>query len=193
MFLSKRNQDSDLPDIRTTLGFTVLYETYVDYVFDTAYKYLGDENSSENITAELFSSVWERRNVLYNKGLTRDSWKYYLTKAVKNKIYDHLRSHEQSERYLTLAKRDFPFHENTTEKEVEFEQLAEQIRLAINQLPPKCQQVFRLSRENGLSNKEIAKKLEITNHAVKRHIAIALAKLREYLSEYVIPKRATGS
>ena len=180
-------------DIRTTSGFTVLYETYVDYVFDTCYKYLRDEDISENITSEIFASVWERRNILHQDTWKEDSWRRYLTKAVKHKIYDHLRSHEQSERYLITAIQEFPFFENTTEKNIDFEELAEQISLAIDQLPPKCQQVFRLSREGGLSNKEIAKKLTITDHAVKRHIAIALNKLREHLAEYYIPKRGSGT
>ncbi|MEM0942290.1 MAG: sigma factor-like helix-turn-helix DNA-binding protein [Bacteroidota bacterium] len=62
----------------------------------------------------------------------------------------------------------------------------------INQLPPKCEEVFRMSREKGLTNKEIASAVSILDHAVKKHIAKALNYLREQLKDYQIPKRATG-
>lgn len=179
------------PDVRTTAGFTLIYETYIDYVFDICYKYLGDEAVSENITSDIFAWVWDKRDTLYRESLNLKSWKNYLTRATKNKVYDYLRSVQQAEKYIAFALQELPIFENTTEKEVDFEELAQQVVQAIDQLPPKCQEVFRLSRENGLPNKEIAKKLGITDHAVKRHIAIALTKLRDSLSEYTIPKRAS--
>ncbi|MEM0941486.1 MAG: RNA polymerase sigma-70 factor [Bacteroidota bacterium] len=178
-------------DVRTTSGFIFIYETYLDYVFDICYKYLGDEAVSENITSDIFAWIWDRRDFLYRESLTKHSWKRYLTRAAKNKVYDYLRGMQQSEKYIAFALQELPIFENTTEKETDFEELVQQISLAIDQLPAKCQEIFRLSREDGLSNKEISQKLGITDHAVKRQIAVALTKLRESLSEYSIPKRAS--
>ncbi|MEM6737980.1 MAG: RNA polymerase sigma-70 factor [Bacteroidota bacterium] len=179
-------------DIRTVAGFTLLYKTYLDYIFDICYSYLGDEEISKNITADIFASIWDRRDALHQEGLKKGSWKNYLARAAKNKIVDHLRSKEQSKRYLATSLEDLPWYENTTDQKVDHEELVQQINWAINQLPTKCQQVFRLSREANLSNKEIAERLGISDHAVKRHIEIALKKLRAHLDEYNIPKRAAG-
>ncbi|MGD1895061.1 MAG: RNA polymerase sigma-70 factor [Cyclobacteriaceae bacterium] len=177
-------------DIRTTAGFTLLYQTYLDHVFNICYNYLEDAEVSKNITADIFASIWDRREQLQTQGLKKASWKTYLTRAAKNKIVDHLRSKEQSARYLAASLREFPYYENTTDLELDYEELAEQITEAIEQLPPKCQQVFRLSREADMSTKEIAKKLGKTTYAVKRHIEVALNKLRGHLEAYQIPKRA---
>ena len=180
-------------DISTVAGFTVFYKTYVDYLFDICFQYLGDEETSKNITADIFASVWDRRDILRREGLKKDSWKSYLTRAAKNKIVDHFRGKEQIARYLATSAREIPLDECTTDLEVDYKELVEQLSWAVDQLPPKCQQVFRFSREEYLSNKEIAQKLGITDHAVKRHIEIALKKLRMHLDEYNTPKRAAGT
>lgn len=177
-------------DIRTVGGFTLVYQTYLDHVFNICYNYLEDEDVSKNITADIFASIWDRREQLHMKGLKKASWKTYLTSAAKNKIVDYVRSNEQSARYIATSIRELPPYENTTELEVDYEELVEQIAWAMDQLPPKCQQVFRLSREAHMSNKEIAEKLGMTTYAVKRHIEVALKKLRTHLEEYKIPKRA---
>ncbi|MEM6841420.1 MAG: RNA polymerase sigma-70 factor [Bacteroidota bacterium] len=177
-------------DIRTTAGFTLLYQTYLDHVFNICYNYLEDEEVSKNMTADIFASIWDRREQLQTQGLKKASWKTYLTRAAKNKIVDYVRRKEQSTRYLATSLRELPYYENTTDRELDYEELAEQVTWAIDQLPPKCQRVFRLSREADLSNKEIAEKLGMTTYAVKRHIEVALKKLRNHLEEYPIPKRA---
>ena len=55
---------------------------------------------------------------------------------------------------------------------------------AINDLPPVCQQVFRLSRFSDLSNREIADELDISVKAVEKHITKAFKVLRESLLPY---------
>ena len=48
-------------------------------------------------------------------------------------------------------------------------------------LPEKCREVFVLSKIEGLKNREIAEKLNISEKTVERHMSIALSKLREEL------------
>ncbi|MEM0942254.1 MAG: RNA polymerase sigma-70 factor [Bacteroidota bacterium] len=191
MFLSKRKRKQ--LDIRTEDGFTDLYKNHVDFVFLLCYRYLRDKSLSEDITSKIFASLWERRNELYEDSWQADSWKRYLTKAVKHKLYDHVRSQERVKNFESEAARTFQTSDNTTEKELFFGELAGQVNDIVTQLPPKCRQVFLLSRKQGLTNKEIAKNLAISDHAVKKHIAKALNYLRDNLSGYSVPKRATGS
>jgi RNA polymerase sigma-70 factor (ECF subfamily) len=61
------------------------------------------------------------------------------------------------------------------------------IRQAIDDLPPRCREVFILHQLKNLTCKEIAKRLEISPNTVKNHYAAALVKLRNTLSELVEP------
>ncbi|MEM9681154.1 MAG: RNA polymerase sigma-70 factor [Bacteroidota bacterium] len=190
MFIPKRK--STKPDIRTEAGFTAIYEQYVEYVYSVCYRYLSDINLSEDTASKIFTSLWERRDILYKETWNEDSWRRYLAKAVKHKVYDYFRSREQSNNYISTIVRELHPAENTTEREIYLGELAEQVSHYVNQLPPKCKEVFLLSRENGLSHKEISKLLSISNNAIKKHITRALNHLRENLPECSLPERSTG-
>ncbi|MEM6526114.1 MAG: RNA polymerase sigma-70 factor [Bacteroidota bacterium] len=192
MFLSQRRKEHHEQDIRTSQGFAELYETHLDFVYSLSYYYLKDKSESEDITSKIFVSLWERREELYQDTWERDSWKRYLARAVKLSVLKHIRNKKRAEAYLlTTAKASEVDH--STQDQLSFGELKGQVQLLVEELPPKCKQVFQLSREKGLSNKEIAQYLSITDHAVKKHIAKALSYLRERLTDYTIPKRATGT
>lgn len=180
-------------DIRSEVGFTVLYKRYAPLVFNVCYDYLLDKALSDNLTADIFISVWDRRETLYHNSLSKQmEWKHYLNRAAKNKVVDHLRNTERLEGIKEVIMREIITFENTTEDQVDFHELINELSLAIEQLPSKCQEIFRMSREDGLSNKEIATMMKISEHSVKKQIAIALKKLREQLSDYNTPKRASN-
>ncbi|MGD1892898.1 MAG: RNA polymerase sigma-70 factor [Cyclobacteriaceae bacterium] len=191
--MSRRKSVRNNPDIRTTEGFTILYETYVEFVFDICYRYLGELAPSQNITSEIFTSLWERRNVLYEDDWKDDSWKRYLSKAAKHKLYDFLRRQEQSKRYVSTAVQERLLYENTTEETLSASELSEQVNMVVNQLPPRCKEVFQLSRDEGLSYQEISEHLSISVNAVNKHISKALKSLRDHLVDYQLPNKSTGS
>lgn len=193
MFLSRKKDNVNKSDIRTKEGFSALYATYLDYVFYICYSYTEDEIVSEEITSELFSKIWERREDLYQQTWEKDSWKHYLSKAAKHRVYDYLRSKKREAMHLSKVASKVDKDDNTTEKEIFFSELAEQVSYLTNQLPPRCKEVYQLSRDVGLSNKEIAKRLLISDNAVKKQIAKALNYLRENLEDYKVPKRATST
>ena len=187
MFLSKRKKGSHKSDIRTEAGFTAIYEQYVEFVYSVCYRYLGDVNLSEDIASKIFTSIWERRDTLYKETWKEGSWRRYLAKAVKHKVYDYFRSQEQSDNYLSTVVRKLHPSENTTERQVYLGELTDQVSHCIGQLPPKCREVFLLSREQGLSHKEISEILSISDNAIKKHITKALNHLRENLTDYSLP------
>jgi RNA polymerase sigma-70 factor (ECF subfamily) len=65
------------------------------------------------------------------------------------------------------------------------EEIDQLITDAINTLPPRCREIFVLSRLEGLSHKEIADQLQISTNTIEGQIAIALKKLRIVLKEFV--------
>ena len=194
MFLDKKKLEIRKTDIRTTEGFTDFYKKYFDYVFSISYRYIGDRDEAYDITSKIFVSIWERRNLIDQKNLQEESsWERYLAKAVKLKIYDHLRSQERVDSYLSTVARELSSLDTTTEKQLSFSELEDQVSLFVSELPPRCKQVYQLSREKGLSNKEIATSLLISESAVKKHIAKALNHLKSQLTDYTLPRQATGA
>lgn len=64
--------------------------------------------------------------------------------------------------------------------------LIERLAFLVNALPEHCQRVFRMSRELGLSNKEIAHELLISERTVAYHLSNALRELKAKLNDYAI-------
>jgi RNA polymerase sigma-70 factor (ECF subfamily) len=69
---------------------------------------------------------------------------------------------------------------------IDYIQLLQLLEEAVSSLPPQCQQVFRLSRYDNLTNNEISEKLQITNKAVEANITRALKILRVKLKDYLL-------
>lgn len=65
-------------------------------------------------------------------------------------------------------------------------ELSESIEQIMGELPPKCREVFLLSRSKGLKNREIAARLDISEKVVEKHIARALKRFREGLQRYAL-------
>lgn len=193
MFL-RRKREIAQSDIRTSEGFTSFYEKYFDYVFSVGCRYAGDRDEAYDITSKIFASIWERKDHINQTNLQDDgSWERYLAKAVKLKIYDHLRSQERAQRYISTQQNELSISDTTTENQLSYSELEHQVSRVVDQLPPRCKEVYQLSRDKGLSNKEIAQELFISESAVKKHLAKALNYLKGQLTEYTVPGEVIGT
>ena len=57
------------------------------------------------------------------------------------------------------------------------------IQEAVCHLPAKCQQIFRMSRQQGLSNRQIAQELNLSEKTIEGQMTIALRKIRAFLGK----------
>ena len=171
----------------TTLAdFSKLYNNYYVLLCTIADNYLKDKYLAEEAVGEVFLNFWEK----YNNIVITTSVKAYLVRSVQNwcvnfihhqKVEQKLKQKIETEGMLPgLAESsEYPLG-SLYEKE-----LAAIISNAINALPDQCRRIFLLSRDEGLTYDEISERLNISVNTIKTQIKIALAKLREWLKDYL--------
>ncbi len=155
------------------LAFSTFYDRYWDFLFMAANKVLNDREASKDVVQEVFLTIWEEARLGH-----LESIKAYLHQMVRYKVLMILRKGKVSEKHLNTLQ---DLVENTTEEQLNFQELSETIEHSIRSLPYKCQEVFRLSRVEHLTNTEIAERLSISVRTVETHISNALRQIRQKL------------
>lgn len=163
-------------------SFLHLYECYWKKLYHLAYKYLGDVYKAEGLVQEVFISIWQRKDQI---ALDRETIENYLVRAVRFRIArnfsDQARKIKRSDE---LSIRQQPLG-NATEQQILYSFLKEEIDKLVNLLPQRCKAVYKLSRNQGLNNKEIALDLQISEKTVENQLTKALKFLRKGLSQFV--------
>ncbi|MEM8896310.1 MAG: RNA polymerase sigma-70 factor [Bacteroidota bacterium] len=175
-----KNRNTAKQDITTSQGFEEVYNLYWDKVYAVCFHSTEDQGLAENMTQDIFKSLWERKAGL----VIEKSIEHYLVRAAKQKVAEHFRNQAIRKKHLERNAQDYNDAADCTEHDVALANLIDELGLLVDQLPSQCQNVFRLSRESGLTNKQIATKLQITERAVEYHISKALGFLKAHLSEY---------
>ena len=162
-----------------------MFSIYFPRLNDFARKVIKDEFISQDIVQEVFLKVWEKKTEIESINLEA-----YLFRLVRNRCIDYIKHlkvvnnqiHEIqiSSKYEELYRIDFIGNEPYVLIEKE---LKTKIDETIQSLPDRCREVFILSRMNGLKNKEIAEKLNISIKNVERHLSRAIQSFRKNFSE----------
>lgn len=144
-----------------------IYERYWDKMLAVAYNRLGNQEEAEECIQDVLYKLWKLRS---DFSLDKINLSNYLARAIRNQSFNVLeqrhRERLKSGNYIPSA----DINLLSPERELMIRELQQQIDESINALPPQCQLVFRLSRQEGLSNKEIAGKLNISENTVKSHL-----------------------
>lgn len=173
--LSKREKTEPRPDIRTAKGFEQVYCSFFKRMLLICYSKVADEDLAKDIIQDIFKSLWDRRKTLVING----DIEHYLMRALKFKMIDYFRQVSRREALKNIAIQPIAESHNHTEEHIAYTELKNQVHKATDKLPDQCRKVFRMSREQGLSNKEIARSLVISERAVAYHISYALQFLRK--------------
>ena len=161
-------------------SFKELYLLYAPKLFSFSLKYLSSHDEAEEIVQEVFIRIWEKRNNIDEN----QSFSSYIIQAAKHRIFNGFRKKVNEQAYLDFLIHADKSSKNFTQLEVEYQEVKRKAENAIEAMPPKRQEIFRLSREAGLKNKEIAEKLQISIKTVENQMGQALKYLREELIEY---------
>lgn len=155
-------------------AFKVIYQKYWDKLLVVAGRRLGNVNEAEETLQDIFLNLWKRRE----KFQLQVSFDHYFAVAVKFEIINRLaRRSKEQQRNNAYAQQSSAEHESPYIR-FDLERLQKEVEHTINSLPPKCQLVFRMSRETDLTNQKIAQTLNISEKAVEKHVTTALKTLK---------------
>jgi RNA polymerase sigma-70 factor (ECF subfamily) len=159
-------------------AFEEIYRRYWFKLYCIAYKQTSSQHESEEMVQTLFERIWKNRETAVIKSLGP-----YLVISLRNIIIDFIRK-KVSERKL---KQSYDMEEatNLTEEELNRTMLLNTIENVLQELPEKTQTVFKLSRYENKSVKEIAGLLQLTEKAVEYHITKSIKLLRQHLKSYL--------
>lgn len=155
-----------------------IYHRYWQHLYTASYNILKDKAACEDILQDLFLDIWQKRKTLD----IAVSLRAYLATSVRYNVFRHIK--KGTARELLYDKVDERFTPASAEAMMQQKELDILIENAVAGLPGKCQEVYRLSREEMLSHKEIASRLDISIKTVENHLTIALRKLRTVVGDY---------
>lgn len=157
-------------------AYRFLFDTFYPRLFAFSLKYVTVKYAAEEVVANTFLKLWQRRRKVHKI----ENIKAYLYQSVRNGSYDYLK---KKDKYIPL---DLKHHDSIVQmNEYILEEEVHAIIInALNTLPPKCREVFKLSCIEGLKYKDIAEDLQITVNTVKSQRARAIQLLKIQLKNY---------
>jgi RNA polymerase sigma-70 factor (family 1) len=162
-------------------AFTEIYNRYWDKLFSMAGHKLDHLEDAEEVVQNIFISLWNRRASLNITGTLST----YLAVSGKYRVIKMLDKQYHQKRYADYVGKG-AWLDDSTQQWLEFKELKAQLEQSVAQLPDKCQLVYRMSRENGFSQKEIAEKLSISEKTVEAHLGKAIKKIRSNLGMFLM-------
>jgi RNA polymerase sigma-70 factor (family 1) len=160
-------------------SFFQFYEPLCQYAFTL----VKEQAACEDIVQDIFMRIWEKKQDLIGKpGL-----QYYLYTAVRNNCLTFLEKQRKNSSVPLLS--DEIADEATVRpgEQVPETDVTALLNHAFDQLPPKCREVFALSRMNGLSYLQISEVLGISIKTVENQVGKALKILRAYWQQKQVP------
>jgi RNA polymerase sigma-70 factor (family 1) len=161
-------------------AFKEIYSRYWKPMFESAYRRLGSPEIAKELVQTVFLRIWEKRHIIQVNHLQS-----YLQAAIRNHVINYIESTLVHKKYVRHVMDSTSGTCQRTESTITFHELSQAIEKAIGMLPEKTGHVFRLSRFDHLSIREIATSLNISEKAVEYHITQSLKALRLYLKDYI--------
>lgn len=156
-FLISQLKDGDIR------AFEIIYHRYKLRLYHFAFGYLNVQTEAEEMVQNVFLNLWEHRSSLDET----KSIKSFLFTSTINQVYNFLKHQVIEKQYESLFIKGAPGVDDTTQKEIYFNDLVHHLDKIVKKLPRQQQNIFQLSRWQGLTNDAIAHKLGISIRTVE--------------------------
>lgn len=164
------------------LAFAEIYNRYWNRMLTVAVNKIGNLADAEEIVQDIFISVWKRRKTLE----LSSTFNNYFAVAVKYQVIKLLSKRSNQKKYIDTISNKHSLLDNSTQELLDFEALKKQLSALVADLPEKCQLVYKLSRDEGMSQKQIATELGVAEKTVEAHLGKAIKLLRKNLHPFLL-------
>ena len=177
-----RDQVASRIKIGDEQAFELLFRKYYVKLCSFANKFLNEPEEARDIVQQVFIKLWECRDYIDPD----DSIKAYLFKMTQNICINKLQRKKVESKYAEIYRLIYlNQHEISPDESLLTGELEKNINSALSRIPPRCKQVFELSRIEGLKYIEIADVLNISVKTVETQMSKAFRILRFELQEYI--------
>lgn len=158
--------------------FKSIYDQYYSKLCSFAHLFVNNNEEAEEIVQNSIFKLWKQRSNFE----TIENIESYLFRSVKNQCLNEINHKKIEEKYKSTAWVELKTIElKSLETDDKQEEREKQLKNAIETLPDRCKEILTLSKFEGLKNKEIAQKLDISIKAVEANITRAFSLLRKQL------------
>lgn len=163
-------------------AYEQIYNRYWAIMYVYARKIMADADDAQDIVQEVFTYLWHKGPEL----LIKTSLSIYLYTAVRYRIFDLLDHKKVRTDYKTYLQQFIDEGEYITDNQLREKELIAVIEKEVSLLPPKMREMFEMSRNEGLSHKEIAERLGVSDLTVKKQVSNAVKILKGKLKLFSI-------
>jgi len=164
--------------------FECFFRRYYPRLVNYAARFVAGHETARDLVQDSFARLWERRCELRELDLAS-----LLFTMVRNACLNYLKHNGVVARHeleytarMRGEERIYSYDFlSDAEQPCLYEELQREVQKAVDALPDRCREVFRMSRFEGLKNREIAARLGISETAVEKHLARAVGRLGEHL------------
>jgi len=174
LFIFDRMADGD------TRALRFFFDKYYDNLCNYVNLYIHDKYVSEDIVQDIFIYFWEKRGII----MIDTSVKSYLFRASRNKFLNYLRNEKSHRAIRDEVNANSVTFVNPDDNSIDSINLEEIISASIENLPPRCREVYLFHKIDELSYEEIAYRMDIAVKTVENQMTIAHKKLKEQLAPY---------
>lgn len=161
-------------------AYLELYNRTFEKLFVNANVLLSSRQDAEEIIHDVYVNIWNKRKTIQ----INHTVETYLKSAVHYGCLKKLAERKRKRAFVSNTEHALEtdsIQDCSTEEHLDFEFLQKNLENAIITLPKKCQVIFRLSREYGLSDKEIAQKIGVSVNTIRTQMARALKKMKYFM------------
>lgn len=160
-------------------AFSVFYSRYWENIFLYVQRIVNNESEAKDIVQDTFLTIWNLQGKLNHV----ESFKAYSLAIARNKALLYIRNHNHNTELIDDFISFLRDHEPNALDQLIKNELALFVEIQVAKMPDRMRETYKKSREEGLSNKEIALLMEVSDQTVKKQIHYSLKYLRHSLSK----------
>lgn len=162
-------------------AFHRVFNAFYPKVHAFALGFIKNMTDADDISQTVFINLWTKRQSLQ----TVENLDAYIYTITKHTVLNHIASRKTFT--IDIASiRETTATGMSPQEQIEASDMKLLIDMIVNNMPPQRQAVYRMSREEGLSNDVIAERLGLQKKTVENHINLALGEIRKMLKILII-------